>query len=230
MIIKNWNDLPECMKVFEVQGYYNILEKKRVNLMCIRFFDIIISLILLIVLLPFFLVVSILIVLDSSGGPFFRQTRVTQYGREFKIIKFRSMVRNAECKGAQVTVNNDMRVTRVGRVIRKCRLDEIPQLLNILVGDMTFVGTRPEVPKYVNQYSPEMRATLLLPAGVTSLASIRYKDECKLLAEANDAEKVYIEEILPQKMQYNLKEIKEYGLWHNSKVILLTILAVLERE
>ena len=188
------------------------------------------SLLLLIVLLPVFLIVTILIVIDSPGGPFFLQTRITQYGHEFKIVKFRSMVKDAECKGVQVTGNNDMRITRIGRFIRKCRLDEIPQLFNILVGDMPFVGTRPEVPKYVNKYSPEMRATLLLPAGVTSLASIRFKDESELLAEANDVERVYIEEILPQKMQYNLEEIKQYGFIHNIKVILLTIYAVLERE
>lgn len=183
MMLRKWEDLPQEMQTEEVRPYYDLLRRKQGSLLCKRLFDILASLVLLVLLSPVFLVLAIAIKLDSHGPVFYRQVRVTQYGREFRIFKFRTMVQNADRIGSQVTVSGDSRITRVGKVIRSCRLDEIGQLLNVLGGSMSFVGTRPEVPKYVARYTPEMMATLLLPAGVTSEASIRYKDEAELLDE-----------------------------------------------
>ena len=166
---------------------------------------------MLVILSPLLLIISILIVTDSKGGVFYRQERVTQYGKKFKIFKFRTMVANADKIGTQVTVSNDNRITKIGAMIRKYRIDEIPQLLNILAGDMSLVGTRPESVHYVKHYTPEMMATLLLPAGVTSETSILYKDEAELLDKADDVDKVYIEKILPEKMKYNLESIKKFS-------------------
>ena len=158
----------------------------------------------------------------------YRQTRVTTYGREFRIFKFRSMVQNADKKGSQVTTKCDGRITRIGRILRKYRLDELPQLLNILNGDMSFVGTRPEVVKYVRHYTSEMRATLLLPAGVTSMTSIEYKDEEKLLESVEDADDIYIHQILPEKMKYNLKALEKFNFLEDLKTMFRTVLAVLK--
>lgn len=162
---------------------------------------------------PVLIAISIMIVRDSNGGVFYRQERVTQYGRKFKIFKFRTMVANADKIGTQVTVSNDSRVTRVGEKLRKYRLDELPQLINIILGDMTLVGTRPESTHYVKKYTPEMYATLLLPAGVTSEASIKYKDEAELLDKADDVDKVYVEKVLPEKMKYNLESIRKFKFY-----------------
>ena len=229
MILKKWEKLPPELQTEEVRRYYDILKKKNASLFFKRIFDIIFSFILLVVFSPLFLILAIAIKLDSRGPVFYRQVRITQYNRKFRIFKFRSMVQDAD-KGSQVTVNGDMRVTRVGRLVRKCRLDEISQLLNVLKGDMTFVGTRPEVPHYTEKYSPEMMATLLLPAGVTSLASIYYKDEAKLLDAADDADKVYIEQVLPAKMKYNLRAVKQFGFWSDIKIMFMTVFAVLGKE
>ncbi len=187
------------MKVPSVKKYYDILYKKRFSLFFKRVFDIVMALIVLIVSLPVFIFIGIAIKLDSRGPVLFRQVRVTQYGREFKIFKFRTMVINADKLGTQVTTKNDNRITGVGKFIRKIRLDEIPQLFNVLLGDMSFVGTRPEVVKYVEKYTDEMLATLLLPAGITSKASIQYKNEEKLLSNADNADEVYINQVLPEK-------------------------------
>ena len=176
---------------------------------------------------PGYLVLAIAIKLDSHGPVFYRQVRVTQYGREFRIFKFRTMVQNADRIGSQVTVSGDSRITRVGKVIRSCRLDEIGQLLNVLGGSMSFVGTRPEVPKYVARYTPEMMATLLLPAGVTSEASIRYKDEAELLDKAEDVDETYVQQVLPGKMAYNLESIRHFGLGQELLTMLRTVKAVL---
>ena len=184
---------------------------------------------LLLILSPVFLVLAIAIKIDSKGPVFYRQVRVTQYNRTFRIFKFRSMVQNAD-KGSQVTVSGDARVTRVGRVVRKCRLDELSQLIDVLRGKMTFVGTRPEVVKYTEKYTSEMMATLLLPAGVTSLASIYYKDEAELLDAAEDTDKVYVEEILPAKMYYNLKAIESFSFFGDIKIMFMTVFAVLGKE
>lgn len=168
-MLRDWDKLPDYMKNDEVRFYFNCLKKKKISIAIKRIFDITASFFLLIVFAPVFIVISILIAKDSRGGIFFCQERITQYGRKFKIFKFRTMISDAENKGSLVTVDNDKRVTRIGHTLRKHRLDEIPQLINIFLGDMSFVGTRPEVTKYVKRYTPEMMATLLLPAGVTSM-------------------------------------------------------------
>ena len=172
-MLKNWNELPEYMRTDEVRPYYDLLQKKRLSLFFKRVFDIVVSLIMIILCSPILLIISILIVKDSKGGVFYRQERVTQYGRVFRIFKFRTMVQNADQIGTQVTVSNDSRITKIGSKLRNCRLDELPQLFNIFLGDMTFVGTRPESVHYVKSYTNEMYATLLIPAGVTSEASIQ---------------------------------------------------------
>ena len=229
MRLKKWEELPPELQLEEVREYYDILTKKKISLFFKRIFDIIFSFVLLVVFSPLFLILAIAIKLDSRGPVFYRQVRITQYNRKFRIFKFRSMGQDAD-KGSQVTINGDMRVTHVGRFVRKCRLDEICQLLNVLKGDMTFVGTRPEVPHYTEKYTPEMMATLLLPAGVTSLASIYYKDEAELLDAADDIDKVYIEQVLPAKMKYNLRAIKQFGFWGDIKIMFMTVFAVLGKE
>ena len=218
------------MQTEAVKPYYEILQKKQISLIFKRSFDIVVSLIMLLILSPVFFVLAIAIKLDSKGPVFYRQVRVTQYGKEFRIFKFRTMVNNADKIGSQVTVGGDSRITRVGKVIRECRLDEIGQLLNILGGSMTFVGTRPEVPKYVEKYTPEMWATLLLPAGVTSEASIRYKDEAALLDAAEDVDTTYIQDVLPGKMKYNLRSIQEYSFFKDIKTMFQTVFAVVEKD
>ncbi len=229
MILKKWESLPEELRIPEVREYYDILSRKRTALFFKRVFDIAVSAVMLLVLSPFFLVLAAAIKLDSPGPVFYRQVRVTQYNEKFRIFKFRSMVQNAD-RGAQVTVSGDMRVTRVGRIVRKCRLDEVSQLIDVLRGKMTFVGTRPEVPKFTEQYTPEMMATLLLPAGVTSLASIYYKDEAELLDSAENADETYVNKVLPDKMHYNLKAIKDFSFWGDIKIMFMTVFAVLGKE
>ena len=214
------------MKVPQVRKYYNILQKKWLSLAVKRAFDIVVSAIMLVLFSPLFIILAAAIKADSEGPVFFRQERVTQYAKRFRIFKFRTMVNNADKMGSQVTVGNDKRITRVGSLIRKFRLDEICQLIDVFRGTMTFVGTRPEVPKYVEKYTPEMRATLLLPAGVTSQASICYKDEDKLLENADDVDKVYVEKILPQKMKCNLAAIRDFSLKSELKTMIMTVLAV----
>ncbi len=229
MKIIKWEQLPQEMQTEEVRKYYDILKKKKVSLFFKRAFDLVMSVIALIVLSPVYLILAIAIKIDSPGPVFYRQERVTQYGKRFRIHKFRTMVQNAD-KGSQVTVNNDSRITRVGKVIRDCRLDEIAQLLDVIQGTVTLVGVRPESPKFVAAYTDEMMATLLLPAGVTSLASIYYKDEAKLLDGVEDTDKVYIEKILPGKMYYNLKGIEQFSFWGDIKVMFMTVFAVLGKE
>lgn len=227
MGVKNWENLPDNMQTDSVRQYYEALRKKQAQLIAKRVFDVVVSLILLVVLSPVFLILWVAIRVDSKGAALFQQIRVTQYGREFRIYKFRTMVVDAEKLGAQVTTKADSRVTHVGRFLRKCRLDELPQLVNILKGDMSFVGTRPEVPRYVAAYSDVMWATLLLPAGVTSTASIEYKDEDRLLSNAEDADKTYIDAILPEKMWYNLQYLLDYSFWKDIEIMIKTVLAVL---
>lgn len=226
----SWEKLPPQMQTEAVKPYYEILQKKQIGLIFKRLFDIVVSLIMLLILSPVFLILAIAIKLDTEGPVFYRQVRVTQYGKDFHIFKFRTMVNNADKIGSQVTVGGDSRITRVGKVIRECRLDEIGQLLNILGGSMTFVGTRPEVPKYVEKYTPEMWATLLLPAGVTSEASIRYKDEAALLDAAEDVDTTYIQDVLPGKMKYNLRSIQEYSFFKDIETMFQTVFAVVEKN
>lgn len=229
MQLVKWEALPEAMQTPQVREYYDILDKKRGSLFCKRVFDIVVSAVMLVLLSPVFLVLAVAIKLDSPGPVFYRQVRLTQYGKPFRIFKFRTMVQGAD-KGSQVTVGGDSRITRVGKVIRKCRLDEIGQLLDVFRGTMTFVGTRPEVPKYAASYTPEMLATFLLPAGVTSLTSIYYKDEERLLNGAEDSDRVYVEKILPGKMRYNLEGIRSFGFFKDIKIMGMTFLAMLGKE
>lgn len=228
MYLKKWEDIPEFMRNDEVKRYYDILSKKRFSLILKRFFDIIMSFILLIILSPVFLILAIWIKVDSQGSVFYRQERITQYGKTFRIFKFRTMVSNADKIGTLVTTQNDSRITKVGEKIRKCRLDEIPQLINIFVGDMSFVGTRPEVQKYVDAYTDEMKATLLLPAGVTSLASIRYRDEDEIIKQETDrgktVDQAYIEDVLPEKMKYNLEYIKSFTITKDVNLCVKTVI------
>lgn len=226
MIIKNWEKLPKNLRKDEVHIYYERLRKKSFSLILKRLFDVIMSLILILILSPVLIIISIIIKKEDGGSVFYRQVRITQYGKEFKIFKFRTMVEGADKIGSLVTRNEDSRITRVGRTLRKYRLDELPQLFNILIGDMTFVGTRPEVPKYVEKYTDEMMATLLLPAGVTSEASIMFKDEDKFISNGIDVDKVYVEEILPKKMKYNLNQLKNFSIGHEILLLLKTVRAV----
>ena len=230
MRLVKWEKLPENMQTEEVKKYYDVLRKRRFSLFVKRVFDIFVSLILLLLLSPVFLVLSIAIKIDSRGPVFYRQLRVTQYGKQFRIFKFRTMVNDADTMGAHVTTSGDSRITRVGKFIRKCRLDEISQLIDVLRGKMTFVGTRPEAVRYVEAYTPEMMATLLLPAGITSEASIYFKDEAELLENAQDADKVYVEDILPKKMKYNLRAIERFGFWKEIGTMFKTVFAVLGKE
>ena len=227
-MLKKYEDLPLDMQNDAVKQYYDMLSHKQISLFMKRVFDIVVSLTMLLIIWPIMLILAIIIKIDSEGPVFFRQERVTQYGRRFRIYKFRTMVNNADKLGTLVTTNNDSRVTKVGAVIRKTRVDEIPQLLNILFGDMTFVGTRPEVVKYVEKYTDEMKATLLLPAGVTSLASIYYKDEDKLLSNTTDVDGTYVNDILPEKMKYNLDAIRNFSFFGDIKTMIKTVIAVLK--
>ena len=226
--MKKWDELPEKLKNEAVLPYYDILYKKGASRVIKRIFDIIAALILTVIASPFMLIIAIWIKLDSKGKVFFRQRRVTTYGRVFGIYKFRTMVSGAEKLGTQVTGNNDSRVTRAGHFLRKFRLDELPQLFNVLKGDMSFVGTRPEVERYVDRYSDEMMATLLMPAGITSLASIKFKDEEKLLSGAEDTDEVYINDVLPQKMKYNLEYLRKFNFFYDIKLMFMTFFAVLK--
>lgn len=230
MLLKHWEDLPENMKTAEVRRYYNILQKRQASLLMKRGFDFLVSLLLLLIIWPIMMIIAFAVKLDSPGPVFFRQERITTCGKKFRIWKFRTMVSNAEKIGTQVTVNNDRRVTKIGRILRRVRLDELPQVINILTGDMSFVGTRPEVSKYVEAYKPDYYATLLLPAGVTSEASIRYKDEDKLLSVAENIDKVYLEEVLPAKMVWNLSSIENFSFSNEIMTMIRTIFAVLGKS
>lgn len=226
MILKKWDELPDFLRCDEVKPYYDILKRKQTSLVIKRIFDLIAASVMLILLSIPMLIIAIMIKLDSSGPVFYRQERVTQYGRKFRIHKFRTMVADADKIGTAVTVGNDSRITRVGAKIRDYRIDELPQLIDVLVGDMSFVGTRPEAVKYVRKYTKEMRATLLLPAGITSEASIRYKDEAKLLDEADDVDRVYVEQVLPEKMRWNLESVKKFNLINEMLTMGRTLLFV----
>lgn len=229
-MLKKWEELPTFMQTEEVRPYYEKLSRKWFSLFVKRIFDFAVSSVMLVILSPALLVLAVMIKKDSEGPVFYRQERITQYGRKFRIYKFRTMVINADKIGSLVTVGEDPRITKIGKRLRGCRLDELPQLINIWKGEMTFVGTRPEVEKYVKKYKPEMMATLLLPAGVTSEASIQYKDEDKLLADVSgeDADRVYVEKILPEKMKWNLDEIKKFGFFREIGTMVKTVVAVMK--
>lgn len=221
--MKSFEKLPSQFQCDEVKVYYDILNKKRASLVMKRIMDIIFSIILIIILIVPIAVISIAVKATSKGPVFYKQIRVTTYGKHFKILKFRTMVENADKIGSLVTTDSDSRVTKIGRFLRKYRLDELPQVFNVLSGSMSVVGTRPEVPRYVEKYEPEYFATLLMPAGITSLASIMYKDEEKLLSTEDDVDKVYINTILPEKMKYNLQYTKNFGFRSDFKLMFKTV-------
>lgn len=230
MLVKSWNELPEYMQNDKVRPYYDSLRNKKIQLILKRIFDICVSLFLIVMLSPILIFFSIWIKVDSDGPVFYRQERITQYGRIFRIFKFRTMVVNADKIGTLVTTKNDSRITHVGEKIRKYRIDEIPQLFNVLSGDMSFVGTRPEVKKYVDQYTDEMYATLLLPAGITSLASIEFKDEDEIIhkhiSKIRNVDEVYVDEVLPRKMELNLTSLKKFNFFNEVGVMIKTVLKV----
>lgn len=230
MILKEWDELPKFMRTPEVRPYWEVLRKRRWQLELKRVFDFTVALIMLFVVAIPMLIIAIAIKLDSPGPVFYKQERVTTYGKKFRIHKFRTMVNNADKIGTQVTVSNDSRVTKVGSLLRNYRLDELPQLIDVLFGDMSFVGTRPEVTKYVKKYQPVMFATLLLPAGITSEASIRYKDEYKLLDAADDVDKVYVETVLPVKMVWNLNSVERFSFFREILTMFRTVFAVLGKD
>nr|WP_303834497.1 sugar transferase [Ruminococcus flavefaciens] len=218
------------MKTEEVRPYWEILWKKRRHLAVKRAFDIVTASVLLMIAAVPMIVIAVMIKLDSKGPVLYRQERVTTYGKRFRIHKFRTMVQNADRVGSAVTVSNDSRITRVGSLLRGLRLDELPQLIDVLQGTMSFVGTRPEASKYVKRYRPEFFATLLMPAGITSEASIRYKDEYKLLSASEDVDDTYIEQVLPGKMVWNLNSIERFSFFRELLTMFRTVLAVLGKE
>lgn len=230
MILKKWEDLPEWMQCPEVKEYYDILSKKKASLVLKRVFDLVAGLGVLVITAIPMAAIAVLIKLDSEGPVFYRQERITTNGKKFRIHKFRTMVNRADQMGSAVTVGGDSRITKIGAKLRGCRLDELPQVFDVLSGDMSFVGTRPEVTKYVEQYTNEMKATMLLPAGITSEASIRYKDEAKLLDAADDVDRVYVEQVLPQKMVYNLDSIRNFSFFAQVLTMFRTVLAVLGKD
>ena len=227
MALRKWEDLPRFMQCAEVKEYYDILAKKKLSLKLKRAFDVIAGVGILIITAIPMLIISIKIATESSGGVLYRQERITRYGKKFRIHKFRTMVANADKIGSAVTISGDSRITPTGAFLRKYRLDELPQVFDVLAGNMSFVGTRPEATKYVKKYTKEMRATLLMPAGITSEASIRYKDEAELLDAADDVDKVYVEQVLPEKMKYNLESIRKFSLWRELMTMIKTVLAVI---
>ena len=227
-MLKKWDNLPDFMRTEEVRPYYNILRQHQFSLLLKRLFDILIAIVLVVVLSIPMIIIAIMIKIDSDGPVMFRQERVTTYGKHFRIHKFRTMVNNADKLGSGVTIENDSRITKVGQKLRNLRLDELPQLFDVLSGNMSFVGIRPESVKYVEQYKPEYYATLLLPAGITSEASIQYKDEAEMLVNAEDIENIYLNKILPQKMAVNLNNISRFSLFNDFSTMLKTIYYVVK--
>ena len=229
-MLKQWDDLPGFMRCPEVRPYWEILNRKRGQLVAKRVFDLVVGVVLLIFLAIPMAIIAWMIKREDQGPVFYRQERVTTYGKRFRIHKFRTMVVNADKIGTTVTVGNDSRITRVGEKLRRLRLDELPQVFDVILGDMSFVGTRPEAVKYVERYKPEYNATLLMPAGITSEASIRYKDEDKLLNAADDVDEVYVNEVLPAKMKWNLESIRRFRFLREILTMFRTVLAVMGKE
>lgn len=228
--LRCWEELPEFMRTPEVRPYWEKLNKKRWQLGLKRAFDLFAGgMVLLVTAVPM-VVIAVAIKLDSKGPVFYRQERVTTYGKKFKIHKFRTMVFNADQIGTAVTVSCDSRITAVGKKLRNLRLDELPQVFDVLSGDMSFVGTRPEVTKYVKKYKPEFYATLLMPAGITSEASIRYKHEYELLSASSDVDKTYIDEVLPAKMVCNLNSVERFSFPREILTMFRTVVAVLGKD
>lgn len=229
-MLKKWDDLPDFMRVDEVRPYWEILNKRRGQLLLKRIFDLVVALILLVILAIPMAIIAVMIKIEDPGPVLYRQERVTTYGKHFKIHKFRTMVVNADKIGTAVTIGEDSRITKVGKRLRHLRLDELPQVLDVIQGTMSFVGTRPEAVKYVERYKPEYNATLLMPAGITSEASIRYKDEDKLLNAADDVDNVYVEKVLPEKMKWNLESIRRFRFLREILTMFRTVFAVLGKD
>ncbi len=229
-MLKQWDDLPAFMRVPEVRPYWEVLNRKRGQLVMKRIFDLVVSVILLIILAIPMAIIALLIKKEDPGPALYRQERVTTYGKHFRIHKFRTMVVNADKIGTAVTVGADPRITRIGAKLRRVRLDELPQVFDVITGDMSFVGTRPEAVKYVERYKPEFNATLLMPAGITSEASIRYKDEDKLLNAADNVDEVYVNEVLPAKMKWNLESIERFRFLREILTMFRTVFAVLGKD
>ena len=226
MLLLPYERLPRELQCPEVKKYYDILDKKRFSLFLKRTMDIVLSVIMILILLLPMAVIAVIIKLTSKGPVLFKQERVTTYGRRFRIWKFRTMTVGADQKGALVTSAHDNRITGIGATLRKFRLDELPQAFHVLSGKMSFVGTRPEVVKYVERYTPEMMATLLMPAGITSLASIRFKDEDAMIGDVSDpqeVDRIYVEKILPKKMEYNLEYISRFGFRRDIRLMFSTV-------
>lgn len=229
-MLKKWEDLPDDIRLPEVRPYYDILKKRRFSLLLKRVFDLAAAIVMLAALAVPMAIIAVMIKADSKGPVIYRQKRVTKYGRVFRIHKFRTMVKNADAIGSAVTVGGDSRVTRVGAKLRRVRLDELPQLFDVISGNMSFVGTRPEAVKYAQRYLPEWRATLLMPAGITSEASIRYKDEDRLLVGADDVDRVYVEKVLPAKMEWNLESVRRFRFLREILTMFRTVAAVCGKD
>ena len=212
-------------KKLEIAG---ILEKRKPQLAMKRAMDVVVSGGALLVLWPALLLTALAIKIDDPGPVFYRQVRVGKDGKEFRIFKFRTMIVDADKKGLQITVGRDNRITRMGAFLRKTKLDELAQLINVFLGDMSFVGPRPEVPRYVNLYTPYQRQVLLVRPGITDYASIAYRNENDLLAGAEDPEKMYIDVIMPDKIELNMKYLREISPAADLKLIFGTILAVMK--
>ncbi|HEX3017588.1 MAG TPA: sugar transferase [Caproicibacter sp.] len=222
-----YTQLPENMQNEFTKQYFEMLSKHRFSLGAKRVFDVVVSALILLILSPFLLILALAVKLDSPGPVFYRQVRVGRYNQDFKIYKFRTMVQNADKIGPPLTMGKDPRITRVGSLIRKLRLDEFSQLLNVLNGSMSLVGPRPEVRRYVDAYTPEYMATLLIRPGITATSSIAFKDEDKLLNSGGDPEKIYVEKILPPKMALNLEYMKHISVLHDIKIMFQTVAAVI---
>lgn len=229
--MKKFDSLDDVFKNEYVKNYYDIIEDKKISRICKIVFDRVVAAIMLVLFSPIIIGLAIWIKIDSEGPVFYKQKRITTYGKEFEIYKFRTMVKDADKLGTAVTLQNDPRISSVGKKLRKLRLDELPQLINVFLGDMSFVGTRPEVKKYVDKYTPEMYATLLMPAGITSPASIEYKDEDEVIEsyknQGLEVDEIYTEKVLPEKMKYNLKYIEEFSFFNDLKIMIQTIIRVI---
>lgn len=233
-------DIPETISVYnEVENnrtdyeyeqidFDALMKSKKFSLFLKRSFDVFASALGLLILSPILIIVSMLILFTSNGGVFFRQIRVGKNGKEFKIFKFRTMIVNAESKGMQITVGADKRITKVGKILRKTKIDELPQLINVFVGQMSFVGYRPEVPRYVAMYTDYERNVLRIKPGITDLASITYRDENEVLDNSENPEYTYINEIMPTKLALNMEYMKKMGFWYDIGLIFKTFLAILK--
>lgn len=218
----------EMIGTTEEINFDAVLKGKKATLVFKRLFDICASIGGLLVLALPFCMVAIIIKLTSKGPVYFRQERVGKNGKTFRIYKFRTMTVNAEAQGMQITVGADRRITKIGQILRKTKVDELPQLINVLKGEMSFVGPRPEVPRYVELYSDYQKNILKIKPGITELASIVYRDENEVLAQSEDPEKTYIEEIMPKKIELNMEYMQKMSFWYDIKLIFKTFAAVVK--